>query len=258
MHSGRDVSALEGQPLVSVVTVVRNDAAGLAMTMDSIAVQDYTHIEYVVVDGASSDGTLEVLKRRQAEVGCWLSEPDGGIYDAMNKGTRLASGEYVCFMNAGDCFASKDTVTRMFDPRPKSELVWGDCIVQNARGEEYDDASVVIPRLHRQMTVCHQSLFTRRSTLLERPYDTSFRIAADYDFLCERIIAGASWEYRPLPVSRINDKGASAQIFRTSIREKKQIALSRFPGRRASILFHYFILSLYMNAKMVLRAIRAH
>ena len=163
----------------------------------------------------------------------------------------------MCFMNAGDCFASQDTVTRVFNPPPKSEFVWGDCIVESSRGEEYDPASVVIPRLHRQMTVCHQSMFTKRSSLLGRPYDTSFRIAADYDFLCERILAGASWEYRPLPVSRINDKGASAQIFRTSIREKKRIALSRFPGKRASIVFHYFILSLYMNAKVLTKAIGA-
>lgn len=239
---------------MSVITVVRNDAEGLVRTMDSVAAQDYRQIEYVVIDGASTDGTLEVLKKRQARLSCWISEPDGGIYDAMNKGARMASGEYVCFMNAGDCFASQDTVTRVFNPQPKSELVWGDCIVESSKGEEYDPASVVIPRLHRQMTVCHQSMFTKRSSLLGRPYDTSFRIAADYDFLCERILAGASWEYRPLPVSRINDKGASAQIFRTSIREKKQIALSRFPGKRASILFHYFILSLYMNTKVLTKA----
>jgi glycosyltransferase involved in cell wall biosynthesis len=247
----------DNQPLVSIVTVVRNDAEGLARTMDSVASQDYRQIDYIVVDGASTDNTREVLKKRQAQVSRWISEPDAGIYDAMNKGARLASGEYVCFMNAGDGFAASDTVTRMFVPPPTSELVWGDCIVESEKGQEYDPAGVVIPRLHRQMTVCHQSMFTRRSSLLERPYNTSFRIAADYDFLCERILAGASWEYRPLPVSRINDKGASAQVFRTSIREKRLIALSRFPGKRASILFNYFILSFYMNAKMALRAIRA-
>ena len=251
------MSLTEDQPLVSVVTVVRNDAAGLARTIDSVASQDYPRIEYLVIDGASTDETPDVLKSHQAKVNRWISEPDAGIYDAMNKGARLASGEYVCFMNAGDTFAASDTVTRMFVPRPISELVWGDCLVESAKGEEYDPARVVIPRLHRQMTVCHQSIFTRRSALLGRPYDTSFRIAADYDFLCERILAGASWEYRPVPVSRINDKGASAQIFRTSIREKRQIALSRFPAKRASISFYYFVLQLYMNAKMVLRAIRA-
>ena len=205
-------------PIVSVVTVVRNDAIGLSKTMDSVASQDYRSKEYIVVDGASTDGTREVLSRRGTEISRWISEPDLGIYDAMNKGARLASGEYVCFMNAGDCFASSDAITRMFVPQPTSELVWGDCIIESAKGEEYDSASVVVPRLHRQMTVCHQSMFTRRESLLRRPYDVTYRIAADYDFLCDRILCGAAWEHRPVPVSRINDTGASAQVFRTSIR----------------------------------------
>ena len=236
-------------PLVSIVTVVRNDPVGLEKTIDSVISQDYRRIEYVVVDGASTDGTLEVLKRRQASVNAWISEPDGGIYQAMNKGVSLASGEYVCFMNAGDTFANSDTVSRMFHPYPEVELLWGDCIVEKQRSEEYDCARNVVPRLHRQMTVSHQSLFTRRAILLKRPYDESFRIAADYDFLCERLLAGAPWEYRPIPVSRINDTGASARIYRTSIQEKRQIALTRFPGKRLSILAWYLLLTIYMNMK---------
>ncbi len=242
---------------VSIITVVRNDIAGLERTMDSVASQDYPRIEYIVVDGASTDGTRELLERRAVEMHRWISEPDGGIYEAMNKGARLASGEYLLFMNAGDCFASPDAVSRMFVPRPDAELLWGDCIIQGTRGEEYDPARDVVGRLHRQMTVCHQSLFIRRAALLERPYDESLRIAADYDFLCERILAGASWEHRPLPVSRIDDQGVSVQIFRTSISEKRRVALARFPKRRVSILFHYFLLELYMNAKAFLKALRA-
>jgi hypothetical protein len=84
---------------------------------------------------------------------------------------------------------------------------------------------------------------------LKRPYDESFRIAADYDFLCERLRAGAAWEYRPIPVSRINDTGASARVYRTSIQEKRRIALARFPGKRLSILAWYLLLTIYMNMK---------
>ena len=159
-------------------------------------------------------------------------------------------------MNAGDAFASRDTLSRMFLPQPSTELVWGDCIIQGSSGEEYDSARDAVKNLHRQMTVCHQSLFTKRDSLLRRPYDESFRIAADYDFLCERILAGATWEYRPLPVSRIDDRGASAQIFKTSIREKRRIALSRFPRKRLSIESYYLLLGLYMNTKAISRALR--
>ena len=210
-------------------------------------------MEYVVVDGASTDGTCDVLRRREAEIDRWITEPDGGIYEAMNKGTRLATGEYVCFLNAGDRFASTDTVSRVFLPPPHAELVWGDCIIESRAGEEYDRAREVLRTLHRQMTVSHQSLFVKRSALLARPFDVSFRIAADYDFLCERLLSGASWEYRPFPVSRIDDRGASARIFRTSIREKRRISLARFPRKRLSVLLHSLLLELYMNAKMLLK-----
>lgn len=242
--------------LVSVVTVVRNDCAALARTMDSVASQDYPRVEYIVVDGASTDGTWALLEKRGSEIHRWISEPDGGIYEAMNKGTLLASGEYVCFMNAGDSFASRDAISRMFLPPPSAELVWGDCIIEGAKEDEYDSARDVVGRLHRQMTVCHQSLFTKRESLRKRPFDASYRIAADYDFLCERILAGATWEYRPLPVSRIDDRGASARVFRTSIREKRRIALARFPHRRLSILSYYLMLDLYMNAKALSRVLR--
>jgi len=243
-------------PRVSIITVVRNDAAGLERTMDSVAAQDYAGREYVVVDGASTDGTTDVLKRRAAEVTRWISEPDTGIYQAMNKGARLAAGEYLCFMNAGDRFASPSVLTSMFTPPPRTELLWGDCIIESSRGTEYDRARDVLKRLHRQMTVSHQSLFVRREALLERPFDESLRIAADYDFLCDRLLAGASWEYRPLPVSRINDTGASARIFRTSIREKRSISLSRFPSRRLSIVAYYLVLETYMTLKLLLGGIR--
>jgi glycosyltransferase involved in cell wall biosynthesis len=224
--------------------------------MDSVAAQDFPSIEYVVVDGASTDGTREGLLGRAAEVTRWISEPDDGIYQAMNKGVRLATGDYVCFMNAGDRFAGPETLSLMFTPPPRTELVWGDCIIESARGEEYDTARDVLKRLHHQMTVSHQSLFVLRKALLRRPFDESLRIAADYDFLCERLLAGATWEYRPVPVSRIDDTGASARIFRTSISEKRRIALRLFPARRGSILLYYAALGLYMNAKQLLKRFR--
>jgi glycosyltransferase involved in cell wall biosynthesis len=241
---------------VSVVTVVRDDSEGLERTIESVAAQSFRNFEYIVVDGASTDGTLDVIRRRESEIDAWVSEPDSGIYSAMNKGVRLASGDYILFMNAGDRFYAPEALERMFEPEPSAELVWGDCVIEKAGGgEEYDCAKDVLKRLHRQMTVSHQSLFTRRAALLSRPYDESLRIAADYDFLCERLLAGASWEYRPFPVSRIDDRGLSARAFETSIAEKRRISLARFPKKRAQVLAYYAILDLYMHAKLAMGAV---
>ena len=238
--------------MVSIITVVLNNAAGLQRTMDSVAAQDYASREYIVVDGASTDGTQEVLRRRSSEIARWISEPDAGIYQAMNKGARMAAGAYLCFLNAGDRFASDKALTSMFVPSPRTELLWGDCIIETRRGEEYASAREVLKRLHRRMPVCHQSLFVRRDALLGRPFNESLRIAADYEFLCDRLLAGAGWEYRALPVSRINDTGVSAQLFRIDIREKRLISLARFPTRRLSTLAWYVVYESYMILKNLL------
>jgi glycosyltransferase involved in cell wall biosynthesis len=247
------LTPIQASRRVSIITVVRNDATGLERTMNSVAAQDFADREYIIVDGASSDGTVEVIRRRAAEVTRWISQPDTGIYQAMNKGVRLATGEYICFMNAGDRFASTDTLAAMLVPRPRTELLWGDCIVESSHGEDYDEARNVLGRLHLQMTVSHQSLFVRRKVLAARPFDETLRLAADYDFLCERLLAGADWEYRPVPVSRIRETGATARLFVTAIREKRRIAGLRFPSRRHRIWAHYVALEGYMRLKRLLR-----
>ena len=96
--------------LVTVVTVCRNVKSSLEKTMNSLLHQSYAHIDYVIIDGASTDGTPEMLGKTEGVR--WLSEPDMGIYDAMNKGIRMAEGEWVIFMNAGDVFASDDTLSK--------------------------------------------------------------------------------------------------------------------------------------------------
>ncbi len=243
--------------LLSVITVVRNDPEGLERTIVSVNEQTYPAIEYIVVDGASTDGTVEIIRRHEGRIQRWVSEEDGGIYAAMNKGVRMAAGDFVVFMNAGDRFYGADTVAQMLDGEPTAELLWGDCVIEKSDGsEEYDSARNVLGRLHRQMTVSHQSLFTRTEALRARPYDENLRIAADYDFLCERLLAGARWEYRPIPVSRIDDRGVSAVGFERGIAEKKRIALARFPQKRWAIRFDYAVLLAYMRLKSALGGVR--
>jgi len=243
--------------LLSVITVVRNNSAALERTIASVAEQTWPAIEYIVVDGASTDGTVAIIHRNRDRITRWVSEADGGIYEAMNKGVRMATGEYVIFMNAGDRFYGPDTVATMMEGDPKVELLWGDCVIEKSDGsEEYDSARNVLGPLYRQMTVSHQSLFTRTEALRRRPYDENLRIAADYDFLCDRLLAGATWEYRALPVSRIDDRGMSAVGFERGIAEKKRIALARFPRKRWAIHVHYGVLLLYMRLKSALGGVR--
>jgi glycosyltransferase involved in cell wall biosynthesis len=98
-------------PLVTIVTVVFNGQRDVARTIESVAAQDYERLEYIVIDGKSTDGTLDIIQRYQQSIKTILSEPDSGVYDAMNKGIRLASGEFILFMNSGDMFASESALS---------------------------------------------------------------------------------------------------------------------------------------------------
>ena len=123
-------------PTLTVVTVVYNDEAHIARTVESVLAQDYPAIEYVVVDGASSDGTLAAVEPWRARIAHVLSEPDRGIYDAMNKGIRLATGEFILFMNSGDVFASSTAVSAaMADVASGRDQVIFGRWVRRARGQ---------------------------------------------------------------------------------------------------------------------------
>lgn len=105
---------MKNNPLISVVTVSYNAVLTIEQTILSVINQTYPHIEYIIIDGGSTDGTVDIIKKYANRIAYWVSEPDKGIYDAMNKGIRTAKGEWINFMNAGDLFYSKDTLEKVF------------------------------------------------------------------------------------------------------------------------------------------------
>ncbi len=180
-------------PKISVVTVVYNSKALIENTVKSIINQSYNHIEYIVVDGGSTDGTIDILNRYKKNISTLISEPDHGIYDAMNKGIRLATGDFVVFINSGDKFSSDDILEIIFsNPEAASaDVVYGDTDITDSEG------NIIHSRRHRPperlnwksfkrgMLVCHQSFIVRRE--LVESYNLNYRYAADFDW-CIRIL----------------------------------------------------------------------
>lgn len=176
--------------LVSVVTICRNMRDDLRLTADSVLRQRGVDLEFHIVDGASADGTVEVIRAIEAECRAagvplrWSSEPDGGIYDAMNKGVARATGEWVVFMNAGDRFAHDSALAELLkSPAAEgADLVYGSTIVERDFG-----SLTVRPRplafLRRKMAFCHQSMAVRTALMREHPFDTRFRVCADFEFV---------------------------------------------------------------------------
>ena len=160
--------------------------------------------EYIVVDGASTDDTLHVIKKHESIIDKWVSEPDEGIYDAMNKTVKMAKGEWVIFMNAGDLFASRDCIERAMYFSKDADVVYGDVIKSGGfvkRSCEWHNS-------HR-MIFCHQSVFVRTKLLRSFPFDTMHRKSADFKFFKMLGKNHARFVYTAFPISIFDTSGVS-------------------------------------------------
>lgn len=171
---------------ISAIIVCRNVGEQLTATIDSIYNQTYGNIELIVVDGASTDNTIEVIRQNAFKISKWISEPDNGIYDAMNKGLRMATGDWVCFINVGDSFADDDVISDVFGSGiPEGvKLIGGNTCNYFPDGHvemHYAERADVIPY---RLPFSHQACFTRRKLIKEQEtfqFDCQYRFAADYN-----------------------------------------------------------------------------
>ena len=169
-------------PKISIVTVCYNASEAIEKTIISILNQTYENIEYIVIDGASSDGTINIVNKYRDRIVKVISEPDCGIYDAMNKGIECATGEWINFMNAGDIFLNDKTISTVFENnaiRKDIEVIYGDVIFMTVNSNEVIERCKPIQFIKRGMPFCHQSSFVKRSNL--KLFNLKYRICADYD-----------------------------------------------------------------------------
>lgn len=192
--------------LVSVVTAVRNGASTIGATLESVYEQAHADVEHIVVDGASTDATVELVRNGQTRGVRLLSEPDSGVYDAFNKGLQLASGEIIGFLNCGDTYWSRDIIARVAAEfsNPRLDAVFGDVAIVDAAAP-----AVVVRRYHSQrfrpsrlaygLMPAHPSLFLRRAVYARfGGYDPSYRIAGDFE-LVARVFGAGAIAYKCLP-----------------------------------------------------------
>jgi len=203
---------------VTVITVAYNSAATIAETLASVASQTHPDIEHIVIDGASTDDTLSLVRTHGAHVTSVPSEPDRGIYDAMNKGLRLATGDFVGFLNADDTFAGVTAVSSIARVAQNASVdaVYGDLVyVQKDRPSEliryWRSGSFACSRLRFGWMPPHPTLYVRRSRIDELgSFKTHFRIAADYEFVLRYLShPGMGVAYVPEVLVRMRTGGAS-------------------------------------------------
>lgn len=227
-------------PIVTIVTVTRNAMEALQRTARSVESQTFHNYEYVVVDGASTDGTVAWLQNGADVPVRWVSEPDGGIYDAMNKGVRMAKGEWVIFMNAGDCFAADDVLERVFSSVPEADVIYGD-VLKN--GSVKKAAS---PHNAHRMYFCHQSCFVRRTCLMEYPFDIRHKMSADFKLIKQLGYARKTFLQLHFPIADFDTTGISNTRRSDGIHDNIQVIreIDSLPQQLRLIprlLFTYFI-----------------
>ncbi len=208
------------KPLVSIITVVFNGERTLEATIRSVESQTLADREYIVVDGGSKDATVSILKRHTDTVTRWISEPDKGIYDAMNKGIRMAEGEWLYFLGSDDCFENAAVLADIFSGSvPDVDLLYGDVISPSYRGR-YDGEFTRDKLLGRNIS--HQAAFYRKR-IFDRlgEYDLRFRTHADWDFNL-RCFGDPAFRahYTGVLVASFGADGASAGHDLTFLRER--------------------------------------
>jgi glycosyltransferase involved in cell wall biosynthesis len=175
------------KPILSVITVVYNNVQDIERTMLSVLTQTYPRIEYIIIDGKSTDGTLKIINRYKDQVAKIFSEKDEGIYDAMNKGLAAATGDYVIFMNSGDEFYERDTVQKVFDSSPNADIYYGETEMIDAEGKSLGQRRHKAPKeftwkdFRYGMSISHQAIYVRR--LLAMPYNLQYKLSADIDWI---------------------------------------------------------------------------
>ena len=219
-------------PLFSIITVCFNSLAQLPSTVQSLRCQlAGGPFEWVVVDGASTDGSVAWLAGQQPDQ--FFSGPDSGIYDAMNKASALARGQWLFFLNAGDAFADPQVladVAQAIAAQPQVDIVFGDVLYVGAGGVRRKRFHWVTPRRLLFGDLCHQAVFVRRS-LFQRigPFDASLRWNADFDWFIRAVRAGARLHYLHRDIARFDDAGAHVQAGARSEAERDTVRARYLP-----------------------------
>lgn len=232
------------QPKLTVVTIVYNNVRDIERTVLSVLKQTYPNIEYLVIDGASTDGTLETLKKYEDRLSKLISEKDKGIYDAMNKGLTLATGDYILFMNSGDEIYASDTVENIFSSATDADIYYGETEMFN------EDWKSIGQRRHKApesfiwkdfkygMSISHQAIYIRRS--LTEFYDPQYKLSADIDWIIKAAKKAVKIVNTRMYVAKYLVGGMSKKKHRQSLIERFHI-FSKHYGLIPNVFNHAVI-----------------
>ena len=246
---------MNSYPKVSIITVVYNGIEFLEETIKSVISQTYPNIEYIIVDGGSTDGTLDIIKKYEAHISKWISEPDKGIYDAMNKGIDLATGDWQNFLNAGDSFVDNNVLEKIFTTNLENiTLVYGDIIAIRENGQKLNVNAIELKddnSIKKGMKVCHQAIFYNKNIMIK--YDDKLRLKSEWKHLIE-ITRKENFSPKKFnfPIVYYSVGGLGAQQLKLNQKEYRDVFLKMY-GISAYITYMPFFA--YMTLRRILKKI---
>ncbi len=223
---------------LSIITVNKNNANGLERTIQSVIAQIFKDFEYIIIDGASTDGSEDVIKKYEDKIDYWVSEPDKGIYNAMNKGIRVAKGEYLLFLNSGDHLVNDTVLEEVFKLEFDEDIVYGNILV-NGQWEKKYPQNITLKYFHKD-TLPHPASLIKKNTFdISGYYSENYLIASDFELFVKSIICkNLSYKYINIDVSVFYTNGVSNNIQKAK-EEKELILKTLFP--RIYSDYKYFI-----------------
>lgn len=243
------VASVSGKPLFSVVTIALNNAGRIRRTIESVLSQTYPTLEYVIVDGGSSDGTVETIRQFDGRVDYWVSEPDQGISDAFNKGISLCSGEWIGLLNAGDWYERNAVETMASSASPDVDFLYGACAYHTTTGGVTRRAPdrcyrwklpFYMPQIH------HPSVFVKRSVYdAHGGFDPGLRCAMDYDFLLRIHKAGRVGRAHPAHIVNMPVDGVSVRNYPQARDEVMSVSIRHGLPRVVASAIRFGFMGLY-------------
>lgn len=227
---------------LSIITINLNNADGLKKTIDSVVAQTFNDYEWIVIDGGSTDGSRELIELNSEHISFWISEPDKGIYNAINKGIAHAQGDYIQILNSGDCLFEPTTLEKVFDHELTGDINYGDAVLlyhPQAGTPAYQDGSrldkhypdTVSLNYFKHDVINHQATFFRREVFDGHPYNESFIIAGDWAYCFEAVCRGLVFSHIPQTIVYYDNSGISAQWSERQLREREEILDKYIPAQ---------------------------
>lgn len=227
-------------PLISIVTVTYNCVSTIEITIKSIIGQTYPNIEYIIIDGGSTDGTLDIISRYNKNISYIISEPDKGIFDAMNKGITQAHGKWINFMNAGDIFIFPNVLENIFYREYYNiGVIFGDKVIKLNNNLYQIFAKPFYKVKSIGMGINHQCIFVRSDLAKKHPFCLDFKVSADYNMIYTLYKQNIKFEYMQQPIALVEKTGFSQRNKRLQMHEEEIIL--GIPHRSIFIYYKQFI-----------------